>query len=383
MRAYLIPAMSAAMAVVGCQRQIHLVAMQEPDAGRRDASDAWWQSLTADRIATGLAHFLWQQPPDATLIERVRLRPPATPAEIGVLANDMLLDRRGMNVAQEFLRYWWGLRDVTAAIKNATAFPNYEILLREEVRQAFEIVVRMLEPELSLLDLLAENRVAVNDVVAPLYGMSEASGTFVWRELGPTIDATAILPLPAVMALLAGRIEPHISRRGAGYLTQLFCVHRPAPHGEMPPSPPMPAATMRQRLHVATRAPGCSDCHDAVDNLGALFDRFDAVGAYRETAQGQPIVLRGFLDVAGDRIVINDVRDLARKVTSRADLSTLVERCYAAHWLTFALGRPGTTADPAHPDAIQIQGAASANGRLRLRATISAVTETRSFWGVR
>jgi hypothetical protein len=308
-------------------------------------------------------------------------RPPATPADIGALSSEMLVDSRAVAVAQEFLRYWWGLRDVAAATKDATAFPSYQRLLRDESRQALELAPRFFEPDLTLSDLLGEHRVPVNDTVAPLYGMSETSTAFAWRELDPAIDATAMLPLPVVMALLAGPNEPEPSRRGAAYLTELFCVHKTAPHSSTPPlPPPTPGFSLRERLQASTSAPACSGCHDAVDQLGFAFGRFDAVGAYHQAAQGQTIVVTATLEVNGQRITFDGVRGLVREVTSSPALATLVDRCHAAHWLAFATGRAVTTADPADPEAIQIHGAVSATGHLRLRAAIAAVTETRSFW---
>jgi Protein of unknown function (DUF1588)/Protein of unknown function (DUF1585) len=217
--------------------------------------------------------------------------------------------------------------------------------------------------------------------VAPLYGMRETSSSFAWRDLAPTIDASALLPLPALMALGAGPREPQPSRRGAAYLTQLFCVHRAASHGAMtlPPPPPI-GGTVRERLQTATRAPACAGCHDEIDGFGEMFDHFDAVGAYREAEQGRTIVGSARLGVTGQQLTFNGVRGLVRELTATPALATLIDRCHAAHWLTFATGRAVTTADPADADAIQIYRAASASGHLRPRATIAAVTETRSFW---
>jgi hypothetical protein len=86
------------------------------------------------------------------------------------------------------------------------------------------------------------------------------------------------------------------------------------------------------------------------------------------------------LEVNGQHITFNGVRGLVREVAATPALATLIDRCHAAHWLTFATGRAVTTADPADPEAVQIDRAATLTGHLRLRATIAAVTETRSFW---
>lgn len=66
---------------------------------------------------------------------------------------------------------------------------------------------------------------------------------------------------------------------------------------ELPPPPPNaggvpqvdPKATTRERFRQHTSVAFCKSCHQYIDDLGFGFERFDAVGKWRDAENGQPI----------------------------------------------------------------------------------------------
>jgi hypothetical protein len=126
-----------------------------------------------------------------------------------------------------------------------------------------------------------------------------------------------------------------------------------------PPPPPPPNAgvlpeddeqkdglTLRERLLRHRRDPTCAACHDRIDPYGLVLEEFDAVGAWRTEAQGQPIDARARL---ADGTMLEGVAGLKDHLLERQDQ---IVRTMAERMLVYALGRPLIGADEAVLDGV-------------------------------
>jgi len=74
-----------------------------------------------------------------------------------------------------------------------------------------------------------------------------------------------------------------------------------------------PNLTTRERVTLQTNPRACQTCHAVINPLGFLFERYDAIGRYRDKEQGLPIDASGaYLTRAGKLVRFGGVRDLAK-----------------------------------------------------------------------
>jgi hypothetical protein len=147
--------------------------------------------------------------------------------------------------------------------------------------------------------------------------------------------------------------------------------------------------TIRQWDEAANWSmPQCVACHRLTDPPGFAFGHFDAVGAFQDTEGGLPVDANGVMPAwngvpAGADLSFAGAADLARQLAPLP----VVRTCFAVKWLAFSTGKyAATSADSltlSNPgpaaDADYVVKRATIQGRLNLRGTIRAVTETHTF----
>jgi len=108
----------------------------------------------------------------------------------------------------------------------------------------------------------------------------------------------------------------------------------------------VPNATTRERFAQHTSDPACYSCHQYIDDVGFGFERFDAIGKYRDTESGKPI------DAAGN---MNDVNGMGTNTdalySTLPELAAIVadsrsaKACFATQVHRFATGRSESVSD--------------------------------------
>jgi hypothetical protein len=100
------------------------------------------------------------------------------------------------------------------------------------------------------------------------------------------------------------------------------------------PDPKPGAVTSRQRLEVHVRSPVCAGCHDQIDPPGFALESYNEVGRYRTTDHGEPV------DTSSNMLSCTDVDGPfknGQELLSRITTSTDVKRCFAKHYLSYAV----------------------------------------------
>ena len=155
--------------------------------------------------------------------------------------------------------------------------------------------------------------------------------------------ASSPAPSSRVAGWLAATSNPTRTspvRRGAWVTSNLLC--------EKPPPPPDGVETeldesggggsVVEQLAAHRADPVCASCHDQIDPVGLALERFDGIGAARETYEdGTEIPAGGSLAGVG---AFDDVAGLTGILAHQ----TRAERCFVQKSFTYALGR-GTTAE--------------------------------------
>ena len=92
--------------------------------------------------------------------------------------------------------------------------------------------------------------------------------------------------------------------------------------------------TFREMLDLHASEPVCASCHKLMDPIGFGLDNFNAIGKYRETEFGQPIVASGTLASGEEFGGIHELKQIL-KTNHRGNFY----RCLTEKLMTYALGR--------------------------------------------
>ena len=167
-------------------------------------------------------------------------------------------------------------------------------------------------------------------------------------------------------------------RRGAFVRTRLLCQTLQPPPQNLNIMPPGLDATLttRERFAKHSSVPLCKSCHALIDDVGFGFERYDGVGAYRDTEAERPIdpsgIVRGLEDLNADTATnFNGPLELGHLLAR----SPNAQACLARQLFRFARG--GET----QKDACAIrklQAAFTQNG-LNLQRLLLDTVEQKSF----
>lgn len=265
-------------------------------------------------LASRLSYFLWSTMPDETLLAL---------AEKGQLSGKleeqvkrMLADPKSSALVEQFFPQWLQLRRLDSFAPDLTRFPVFNDQLRkamrEEAMKLFDTIVREDRPA---TELVSANYTFLNQRLAGFYGIADTAGNAMHKK--PTkpggkaitgesfvkVDTTGwprggVTNMAAVLAVTSNPTRTSPVKRGKWVLEQLLG----APPPPAPPNVPelkeggeALKGTLKQRMEQHRSNPSCSSCHQKMDALGFAFESFNAIGAFRDKDEGQPIDATGEL----------------------------------------------------------------------------------------
>jgi hypothetical protein len=229
----------------------------------------------------------------------------------------------------------------------------------------------LFERELDFRDVFTTGTTFVDAELAELYGVRRPSGSgFAEVTLPASGERAGLLTHASFLATHAhpGRTSP--TRRGKFIRESLMCQSIPAP----PPNvntalPEMGSArTLRDKLDAHRSNPACAGCHTLMDPVGLALERFDGVGAYRQTDNGVTIDASGDLD----GMPFDGARGLGMALARDPDVAS----CFARTVLRYARG---ALEDPSETALVDALNARFASARYSLRALMLAVVEQSAF----
>ncbi len=294
--------------------------------------------------ASALSYFVWRSAPDDQLLAAARAGQLAAPADLQKEATRLLAAPRARGALHDFFFQWLELNQVAAGVQKADpAFtPALATAMLEESRRFIDQV--LWSGDGSLASLLKSTSSFVNGPVGALYGKSGLSDTaFTELQLDPTQRA-GLLTQPAFLAAQSSPSGFSPIFPGLFVRRKLFCQTLPAPPPGVPAPSKDPTLSARQRFATHSDSVSCQGCHRLIDPIGFGFERYDALGRYRQTERvsGAEVPLTG-----EGTLVETDVDGAFTGVPALAALlaqSNEVNDCFRAQLMRFMLGRE--TTDP-------------------------------------
>ena len=298
--------------------------------------------LTQFELASRMSYFLWSSMPDKTLFDAAKAGQLADAGSIEAQARRMLADPRAVDTVRSFHRQWLELEHLDSLNKDTDYYPAFNDALRSAMAEETErFVEHAVLKEGSFEGLFTADYTFVNAELAQLYGVAPPSSG--WAKVSLPKDKRAGLFTQA--SFLSAHAHPNQTSpilRGKFVREAVLCqlISPPPPNVEIVVPKPEPGLSTKDRFAQHSSDPACAQCHKLMDPIGFGFERYDGIGAFRETEEGKSIDDSGELlesDVDGPFL---GAVELAQKLAG----SDLAKDCMTRHWFRFALKR-GEDAD--------------------------------------
>lgn len=316
----------------------------------RGGEEAGVRALDAYELACRLSYFLWSSAPDEELAAAAADGSLLREGELARQATRLLRHPRAQALATSFAAQWLQLRNLERATPDPERHPAFTPTLRDAMREEtlrlFEYVLR---EDRNLWELLDADYSFLNQELAAHYGVPEVIGAEFRRVSLAETPRRGLLGHASVLTVTSTPTRTAPVKRGKFILDNLLGQPLPPPPpgaDSLDESPEAArAASLRERLARHRADPACAACHDSMDPLGFALENFDAIGGWRDEADGFAV------DAAGS---LPDGRTFAGPValveSLRADGAFL--RCLAEKMMIYALGRAPAPGDAAALDAV-------------------------------
>ena len=317
-------------------------------------------------LATRLSYFLWASVPDEEL-RRVaaagRLHEPNVLAD---QARRMLKDDRVRALGVEFGTQWIHVRGFDAFNeKSEKLYPGFDQNLRAAMYEESILLFQdLFQHDRPISHLLDADYTYLNESLARHYGIPGVMGPQ-WRKVDGVrkYGRGGILGLASVQAKQAGAARTSPVLRGNWVVETLLGEKLPRPPPDVPKLPEEEGAgdglTMRQLVEKHTRIESCAVCHQRMDPIGFSFERYDAIGRWRDKeSTGLPIDCRAKLKDGTEFEGLDGLRDylLKRK-------KDVIVRVFCRRLVGYAVGRAVTLSDQSLIEAMAA-GLNRSDGRL-------------------
>ncbi len=339
-------------------------------------------------LASRLSFLLWGSLPDEALLQAAEQGKLSAPATLESQVERMLSDPRLKRFCDSFPAQWLQLDRILSSIPDVAKYPDF-YYAPPNYRTTMDM---MMEPLLLFETVLLENRSILEFIdsdysfrsprLAKWYG-EEVSGklggpvTMPFRRV-PVTDRRqgGVITSAAVMTMTSGPAETKPITRGAWVAGVIFNDPPEPPPADVPPlekasEEELATLTLRERFAAHRERADCAGCHAKLDPLGFALENYDPTGRWRDEYEnglkvdpsGTLFRKREFADVIGFKDAIMAEKDR-------------FTRAFAAHLLTFALGRELNAADS---PAVEEIARAGIRADYKLRAMLHAVTRSEPF----
>ena len=325
-------------------------------------------------LASRLAYFFWNAPPDDALLNAAEAGLLSTDDGLRAQAERMFDDPRVSAGVRNFFNEYFRLYDLDKLDKDPTIFeharPELGPIAREETLSTIEAL--LLEEEGDYRELFTGRRTFLNRELAAVYRVpAPAREGFAEYVYPPESPRAGFLGQLSFLGLNSHAVASSATKRGLFIRERLLCKRiNPPPVNVSTALPEVnpDAQTLRDRLSTHATDPSCGGCHDLIDPIGLGFENFDAMAQYRTIDNGGDIDPSGDLD--GDRFA--DARGVADALVNHEDFGS----CFVSNLYRYATGHEENFSEV--PILERLTGELEASG-YRLRPAMMGIVMSEGF----
>jgi hypothetical protein len=326
-------------------------------------------------LASRLSFFLWSSIPDDELLDLAVRGKLHEPAVIGQQVRRMLLDPRANALVTGFATRWLELSKVAGFVPDTHLYPEFDENLREAmVKETQLFITDQLRQDRSVVDLLVADYTIANDRLAKHYGIPNVYGSHYRPVKFADRSRGGLLGHASVLAVTSYPNRTSVVIRGRWLLANLLGAPPPPPPLDVPalkePGAEGAPKSLRERMEVHRKNPACASCHQRMDPLGFSLENFDAVGKWREEADGVPVDPEASLP---DGTTFSGVEGLRNYLAANKEDFV---RTLSAKLLAYAVGRG---VEPYDQPAIRKIAREAAAGGYRWSSVILGIVDSAPF----
>lgn len=265
------------------------VAVGEPSAS------GTWLRFTSWEMASRLSYLITDGPPDEALRAAAAADELVDEAAVRAHAERLVNSPAARPALVAFFRDFMNIGRLDDLDKDPDRFPQLTPTLgrsmRLEIERMFEGTV--FEKEGDFRQLFTTRDTYVNGELAAVYELEGIEGPdFVPVTLPDDGRRGGLLTTAGFLAMNAHKTATSPTHRGRFVRISLLCEDVPPPPPGVDTTIPeagQEAMTLRDRLAAHVEDPACKTCHQMMDPIGFGLEHYDAIGAWRDEDQGQPI----------------------------------------------------------------------------------------------
>jgi hypothetical protein len=239
-------------------------------------------------LASRLAFFLWNSPPDEELrrcADALELR---NPDVLRAQTERMLGSPKSRRFVEAFLDYWLDLRKILATAPDGNLYSDYyldDLLTESALAETRSFFTELLRDDLPTRNIVASDFAMLNARLAAHYGLPGVQGVALRRTSLPKDSVRGgLMTQAAVLKVTANGTTTSPVLRGAWVMERILGQKPPPPPPSVPAIEPdiRGAVTIRQQLEKHRSVESCNVCHAKIDPAGFALENFDVMGGWRE-----------------------------------------------------------------------------------------------------
>nr|WP_299385348.1 DUF1592 domain-containing protein [Allomuricauda sp.] len=351
----------------------NFIYLAEPEKGTSDDEREYF-------LASRLAYFLWDSPPDEELLalaDRGRLH---KKKELKKQVQRMLQDDKIWEMVRNFSKEWLRLDRHESMSTNVNEYEDYSrFVKRDMAEETYHFVHHVLECNMYLGNLIESDFAMLNQNLAEFYGIEGVKGNhFRPVALGPDSKRGGLLSQGSFLSGHSDGTQAHAIKRAVWLRSRILGDRPPDPPPNVPEldpeTPGFEKLTLKEQLFLHRNKVSCMDCHAKIDPYGIVFENYNAVGLFQTMANnGNPIDSKAELP---DGKVVDGIDEIkAYILNEKIDDFT---RSLVKHLFSYAVGRDVTFVD--EPEIESIVSAVREDG-YRFQSVFEHIITSKSFIG--
>ena len=300
------------------------------DTAEPDPDNPGEMRLDAWSLASRLSFFLWNSPPDSTLLLAAETGELHTEEGLRRAVDRLLGSSRLEQGMRAFFDDMMAFDEFNSLAKDPMVYPMVTGATLADAREQTlrTIIDHLLNKEADYRDLFTTRDTFMSMSLGAVYGTPTSAG-WVPYTFSDDDHRQGLLTQVSFLAAHSHAVRSSPTLRGKALRELFLCQKVPPP----PPNVDFSALedagdvpTARERLQVHNTNPSCAGCHLITDPMGLSLENFDGAGRYRETENGAELDIRGELDGA----FYDDIAGLTVAMRNHPKLPyCLVNRLYA------------------------------------------------------
>lgn len=326
-------------------------------------------------LASKISYFLWDSPPDQTLMEL---------AQQGKLNEEklnqvdrMLDDPKVWRMIRTFAREWLRIDRHENIQTNIEKYPDFTRFVKSDMaEETFQFLHHVLKENRPVTELIDSDYAMLNQNLAEFYGVEDVRGShFRPVSLDRELHRGGLLSQGAFLSGHSDGSQAHPIKRAVWLKEKVLGETPPPPPPNVPDldpeTPGFDKLTLKQQLELHRDKPSCLNCHKKIDPYGVVFQNYDAVGRYQTKIKGKPIDSQSVLPDGTKVDGIDEMKQYILQNKQDEFLTALVEHLFA-----WAIGRDVRFSD--EEEIADIVSRVKQDGKT-LRSVFRQIVASKSF----